>query len=129
MSILFAANESMVLVNGEAVEGVQTIEYRHVQQRENIYAVGRAERIGQIAGPLSVEGRLKVNSTSQSLMAITGDTSFQVTAQLNHGETAMTLVFDECYMTQKDFELGVGGVAATVYTFSATRIREEIASS
>ena len=128
MSVLFAANESVVLVNGEALEGVQSIEYRHVQQRENVYAIGMAERIGQVAGPLVVEGRLKVNSTSQTLAAITDDTVFQVTAQLKHGETSMTLAFDDCYLTQKDFELDVGGVASTVYSFSATRIREEIAS-
>jgi len=129
MPTLFAANESVVLINGEAIEGVQAIEYRHVQQRENVFAVGNAERIGQIAGPMWVEGRIKVNSTAPSINAITVDTVFQVTAQLRHGATSMTLSFDDCYLMEKTFEMGVGSVGSSVYTFSATRIREEIASS
>ncbi len=129
MPTLFAANESVVLVNGQAIEGVQSIEYRNIQQRENVYAVGSAERIGQISGPLSVEGKLKVNSTAPSINAITGDTVFQVTAQLKHGNTSMTLSFDDCYLTEKTFEMGVGDVGASIYFFSATRIREEIAAS
>lgn len=127
MSTLFAANESSVLINGETVEGVQSIEYRNIQQRRNVYALGSAERIGQIAGPLSVEGKIKVSSTAPSIDAIVGDTEFQVTAQLVHGETTMTLSFDECFLTEKTFEMGVGDVGNAVYTFCATRIREELA--
>ncbi|OPY13924.1 MAG: hypothetical protein A4E66_00567 [Syntrophus sp. PtaB.Bin001] len=129
MPTLFAANESVVLINGQPIEGVQAIEYRNVQQRENVYAVGIAERIGQIAGHFWVEGRLKVNSTAPAVNAITGDTAFQITAQLRHGNTSMTLSFDDCYLTEKTFEMGVGSVGSSVYTFSATRIREEIAST
>jgi hypothetical protein len=47
---LFAANESQVLVAGNAVEGVRSIDYRRVQARENVYGLGSHERIGLVGG-------------------------------------------------------------------------------
>ena len=125
MPTIFAASESQVLVNGEVVEGVRAIEYRHQQVRENVYALGSTERIGMISGPQFVEGRLKVASTSAALNALTGDAQFQITAQLKHGATTMTVTFDECYLQEKTFNVGVGGHGEATYAFTATRIREE----
>ena len=73
MPTIFAANESSVLLNGELVEGVNAIDYRHQQDRQNIYALGSAERVGMTSGPQSVEGRLSVVSTSAAFNALTGD--------------------------------------------------------
>ena len=98
MPTIFAANESMVMVEGDAVDGVHSIEYRQHQVRENIYAVGRAERIGMVSGPMMVEGRLIVTSTNPKLDGLKGDTPFQIIAQLKHGGTSMTVTFDECFM-------------------------------
>jgi hypothetical protein len=126
MPTIFAANESSALVDGEPIEGLRTIEYRRQQVRQNIYALGSAERIGMTSGPQSVEGRLMVASTNAKLDSLTGDTSFQITAQLKQGDTQMAVTFDECFLLEKSFNLGVGGHGEAVYSFTATRVREEL---
>ena len=126
MPTLFAANESSVLINGQPVDGVRAVEYRFQQSRQNVYALGTAERIGMVSGGHVVEGRLRVASTAQGLDALIGGDVFQMTAMLRHGETTMTVTLDECYLMEKFFEMAVGGHGEAVYAFTATRIREEI---
>lgn len=126
MSTIFAANESSVMVDGETIEGVRSIEYRQQQSRDNVYALGSAERIGMTSGPLSVQGRLRVASTSPQLNQLAGGGPFQITAQLKHGETKMTVTFDECHLEEKSFQLSVGRNGEALYNFTATRVREEI---
>jgi hypothetical protein len=126
MATIFASNESSVMIDGEAVEGIRAVEYRYVQERKNVYALGSAERIGMVSGAQSVEGLLRIASTSQKLNAI-GDTQFQITAQLKHGETKMTVTFDECFLQSKSFEMGVGTHGEATYGFTAVRVREEVA--
>jgi hypothetical protein len=36
----------------------------------------------------------------------------------------MTVTFDECFLTEKSFEIGAGGHGEAVYSFTATRMRE-----
>lgn len=126
MPTLFAANESSVLVDGEPVEGVRAIDYRHHQVRQNVYAMGSAERIGMVSGPQYVEGKLKVASTSPKLDTLTGESQFQISAQLKHGEVQMTVTFDECYLMEKSFDITVGSHGESTYSFTATRVREEL---
>lgn len=126
MATLFSANESTVMIDGEQIEGVRAVEYRKEQSRENVYALGSAERIGMVSGPQAVEAQIRVASTNTALDAKLGNHQFQVTAQLQHGETTMTVTFDECYLLDKDFAIGVGGVGEAVYRFNATRVREEL---
>ena len=126
MATIFAANESTVLLDGEAIEGARAIEYRHHQVRENVYALGQAERVGLISGPQSVEGRIRVVSTSKALNDLTGDTPFQISASLKQGDTKMTVTFDECYLVEKQFDMNVGGTGEALYRFTATRVREEL---
>ena len=125
MPTIFAASESAVVVDGEAIEGVRAIEYRRHQVRSNVYAIGSTERIAMTSGPQGVEGRVRVASTSPKLDSMTNDTSFQISAQLVHGESAMSVTFDECFVMEKTFEISVGGHGEAVYTFTATRVREE----
>jgi hypothetical protein len=124
MPSIFAANESSVLVDGEAVEGIRAIEYRQQRTRSGVYALGSAERIGIVSGPQSVEGRLRVASTSQKLDGLDPEVAFQISAQLRHGEQTMTVTFDECFMLSKGFEMGVGSHGEAEYSFTATRVRE-----
>ena len=126
MPTLFAANESSVMVDGEAIEGVRAIEYRRQQVRNSIYALSSAERIGMTSGPQIVEGQLRVASTSTKLDGIGGDTAFQIAAQLRHGDTKMSVTFDECYLMEKSFDMSVGEHGESVYAFTATRVREEL---
>lgn len=125
MATIFAANESQVLVDGQAVEGVRSIEYRKSQARENIYGLGSNERIGLVSGAQVVEGHLRVASTAPALDQLTVSQQFQVSAVLVHGETRTTVTFDECYLLEKTFDLGAGGHGEAVYSFTATRAREE----
>jgi len=114
------------MVDGERIEGVRAVEYRHEQARENVYSLGGAERIGIVSGSQFVEGQIRVASTNSALDGKMGDNQFQVTAQLQHGETTMTVTFDECYLLDKSFTIGVGGVGEALYRFTATRVREEL---
>ena len=83
---IFAANESKVLINGNAVDGVRSLEYARRQARENLYAMGsrRADR-GGLRRQRRCEGRLRVLSTSPTLDALDRRRSFQISAQLKHG--------------------------------------------
>lgn len=125
---IFAANESQVLVNGKAVDGVRALEYRKLQARENVYGLGSQERIGLVSGAQVYEGRIRVASTSQTLDQIKTEDKLQISALLVHGTTKMTVTFDECYLQEKSFDLSAGSFGEAVYTFSATRAREEVAS-
>ena len=50
----------------------------------------------------------------------------RVVAELKKGdELVKKITFDECFLDDKSFELGVDDVATTVYTFTSTRVREE----
>jgi hypothetical protein len=121
---IFAANESSVQVNGTALEGVRSVEYRFHQARTNVYALGSAERIGMISGAQSVEGRIRVASTASALDGLMGDVSFDVLAILRHGETALEVAFQECYLTEKSFDMSVGAHGEAIYTFTAARVVE-----
>lgn len=125
MPTIFAANESTVLVNGEPVEGVRSVEYRHRQARQGVYALGSAERVGVASGARVVEGRLRVVSTSPALNGLVGEEPFQVTAQFRQGETTMTVSLDDCHLSEKSFEMGASGHGEALYAFTAARVREE----
>ena len=127
MPTIFAANESTVLLNGERIEGVDSIEYRFRQTRQNIYALGTAERVGMASGAQRVEGRLRVVSASPAMNALTGDEPFQIAAQFRQGETTMNVSFDDCHLSEKNFELGASSYGMAQYEFTATRVREEVA--
>jgi hypothetical protein len=127
MATIFSSNESTILINGEPVEGISGIEYRYRQARQNIYALGSAERIGMVSGHRSVEGQIAATSTISSLDGLLDDEPFQVSAQLKQGDTVMTVAFDDCQLTDKNFSLGVSEHGQSVYRFIATRVREEMA--
>ena len=125
MPTILAANESSVLVDGKAIDGIQSIEYRRQEVRSNVYALGSSERIGVVSGASSVEGSLTVASTSPALDGLDPEKPFQISAQLKHGDTHITVTFDECFMEEKEFRLAVGIHGEAVYNFSAARVRQE----
>lgn len=123
MPTVFAANESAVMVNGTPIEGVRSVEYRTVTTRNDLYAIGSSERIGVITGQRSVEGRIRVASSAPPFTDLVGDEYFQIAAPLRHGDTDVTVSFDECLLTETAFSMGAGGHGETVYAFTATRVR------
>lgn len=130
MATAFIANRSSVLVDGAAVEGLQSLVFRVVTEREDIRAVGSSERIDVSFGLRTVQGELVVKSVNYGLDAHLANLSkFQLVANLKKDQTAdapkRTLSFDDCYVEGKSFGIDAGGAAVTTYAFSATRIREE----
>lgn len=125
MATVFAANESAVLVDGTPIEGVRSVEYRTRTERNDLYAVGSSERVGVITGARRVEGRIRVASTAPPLDALVGDVFFQIAAPLRQGDTEVTISIDECLLTETTFAMDAGGHGETVYSFTATRIRQE----
>ena len=129
MATVFTANSSSITVNGEAVEGVQAIDYRLIRQQGEVFALGSAERATTYYGAQRVEGRIQVASASPSLDGLAGSgETFQVVANLAHGEAGRSVAFDDCFMTRKEFNLTSGGHGETWYHFTATRLREEEAA-
>lgn len=130
MATIFSANRSNVLVDGEAIEGLQSLAFRVVTEREDIRAIGSAERVGVSFGLRTVQGEITVRSASYKLDAhLTAQSKFQIVANLKKDEAAdspkRTVSFDECFVENKDFSIGAGGTVTTTYLFSATRVREE----
>jgi hypothetical protein len=123
---IFTANSSGVLINNEAVEGIRSVDYRLTREVGSVHALGGTERIAVYQGASRVEGQLRVASANAKLdgLASTGE-MFQVVANLKQGQAARSISFDECYMTGKEFAMEAGRYGETVYSFSATRVREE----
>ena len=67
MPTVFSANRSSVLVDGEAIEGLQSLAFRVVTEREDIRAVGSDERVAVSFGLRTVQGELAVRSASFKL--------------------------------------------------------------
>lgn len=124
MATIFAANESQVKVAGKPVEGVRALDYRRVQLRENVFGLGTNERIGMVSGGQLIEAQLRVASTAPTIDVLGVADSVQIIAELVHAGQQMTVTFDECFLTEKTFEIGAGGHGEAVYAFTATRMRE-----
>ena len=126
MAQIYDAFASEVKVNDETVEGLQTIEYRQVKNRRDVGAVGTDERIAVYFGTKIVNGKLHVASANTTLdTLLNGNTEFSISATLRHGETTRQVSFDNCYLDDKSFEMAAQGHGETVYSFTATRVREE----
>lgn len=131
MPTILSAKESQVLLAGPdggagaPIEGLQAISFRINRSRQDIAAIGSDERIGVDFGLKLVVGSLTVRSTSTTLDSILDkNDTFQITANLKKGDLTRTVAFDQCYMDDKQVSLDANGVLVSIYTFTATRIRE-----
>jgi hypothetical protein len=129
MPTIFSANRSNVLVNGNAVEGLQSLVFRVVTERQDVRAVGVDERVDVIFGLRTVQGELVVQSANHELDGhLAARSKFQIVANLKRDEAEgakRTLSFDDCFVENKSFSLAASGSVTTTYTFTATRVREE----
>jgi hypothetical protein len=130
MATVFAASRSAVLVDGEQIEGLQSLTFRVVTEQEDVRGVGSSERIAVIFGLRTVQGELAVRSANIKLDGLLQQQGkFQLVANLRQTDAPdspkRTLSFDDCYVTDKSFSVGPGGSVLTTYSFSATRLREE----
>jgi hypothetical protein len=126
MPQIFTSFASEAKVNEETLEGLQSIEYRQQKSRHDIGAIGTEERIAVYFGLKHVAGSLRIasaNSTLDNLLSTNAPFSISVT--LKHGDTSRNVTFDDCVLDDKSFSLGTESHGETVYTFTATRVREE----
>jgi hypothetical protein len=126
MPEIYTAFASEVTVNGQSIEGLQAIEYKQVADRHHVGAIGTKERIGVYFGMKVVVGRLRIASANRDLDALLqSNESFSISASLKHGETSRQVSFDDCFMEDKEFGLSADKHGETVYSFTATTVREE----
>ena len=131
MPSVFSANRSSILVDGEPVEGLQSITFRVVTEREDVRAIGSDERVDVSFGLRTVLGELSVRSHAAGLdKAIDERAAFQLVASLKKDKGMVdsptrTYSFDDCFVEGKSFGMDAGGTAITTYSFTATRVREE----
>jgi hypothetical protein len=126
MPQIYTAAASELKVNEETIEGLQSIEYSVVKNRQHIGAIGTDERIAVYFGLKVVTGRLRVASGSQTLdQLLAANEEFSISATLRHRDATRRVTFDACYMDDKSFGLSAAGHAESIYTFTATRVREE----
>jgi hypothetical protein len=126
MPQVFTAFASEARVNGNVVEGLQSIEYRHGRSRYDVGAIGTDERVAVYFGLRVVIGVLRVASDNADLdKLLDSGEEFTVSAVLKHGDSSRTVTFDGCVMDEKTFALTTESHGEAVYTFSATRVREE----
>ena len=130
MPTILAASRSSVLLDGEPIEGLQSLTYKVVKNREDIAAIGTDERIDVSFGLKVVQGSLKIKSTNVTLNNhLANNTKFQVAANLKKelgiSQATQSVTFDDCFLDDKEFGIDANGVAVTTYFFTATRVREE----
>ena len=126
MPQIYTAFASEVKVNEETVEGLQSIEYNVVKNRQHVGAIGTDERIGVYFGLKVVTGKLRVASANVTLDGLLStNEEFSIAATLKHRDTARKVTFDACYMEDKTFALSAQQHGETIYSFTATRVREE----
>ncbi len=132
MATIYSANSSNVLIDGDPLEGLQSLAFQVVMEREDIRAVGTDERVDVSFGLTTVQGSLVVRSASAKLDELLREkVKFQIVANLakENGITApgstTDYAFDDCFVESKAFALTANGSAVTTYGFSATRVRAE----
>lgn len=126
MPQIYTAFASEVKINDETVEGLQAIEYGHAKTTRQVGAIGTDERIAVYFGMKVVTGRLRIASGSATLdQLLQENAEFSLSATLRHGDSARRVTFDACYLDEKTFGLSSEGHGEAIYSFTATRVREE----
>jgi hypothetical protein len=127
--MIVSAAKSKVTIDGDVVDGIQSIDFKVRRRQADVESVGWGERIGVESGQVIVTGTLRVSSMFKKLddlLYMEDPSSFNMVAELNKGdELVKKITFDECFLDDKSFEMTANGVALTVYNFTATRAREE----
>lgn len=126
MPQVFTAFASAVKVNEETLEGLQSIEYTTVKNRQHIGAIGTDERIAVYFGLKLVNGKLRVASINKTLDGfLAANTQFSISVTLKQGEVVRQVTFDDCFLEDKSFSMISDGHGESLYSFTATRVREE----
>lgn len=130
MGNILSANHSSVMIDGEAINELQSISFKTNVSTEEVFAIGKDERIDVSFGKKTVSGTLVVKSYCAKLDTLLAEKNkFQIVAKLKKQkgltEGERTISLDEAFLEGKDFELAANGVAQITYHFTATRLRDE----
>jgi hypothetical protein len=130
MAMLIAsAAKSSVTIEGEPVEGVQSIDFSVKRRQADIEAIGSGERIGVESGQVVVNGSIRISSMNKllddRLYALTPESFNMVITLVKGAEQIRQITFNECYLDDKSFEMSANGVGLTVYNFTSTTVLEE----
>jgi hypothetical protein len=130
MAMLIAsAAKSSVTIEGEPVEGVQSIDFSVKRRQADIEAIGSGERIGVESGQVVVTGSIRISSMNKllddRLYALTPESFNMVITLVKGAEQIRQITFNECYLDDKSFEMSANGVGLTVYNFTSTTVLEE----
>jgi len=132
MATIYSANNSSVLVDGDVIEGLQSLAFRVVTEREDVRAIGSDERVDVSFGLRTIHGEIVVRSSNDKLNKLLDErVGFQLLANLGKSkgiqtsDKAKSYAFDQCYVEGKSFGLTASGTVSTTYTFTATRMRIE----
>ena len=128
--MVVSAAKSKVLIDGNEISGIQSVEFKVRRRQVDIEAIGVAERIGIEQGQVIVTGTLRISSLNAALddfLYPVDPPGFNMVLTLNVGLgiKIRQITFDECYVDDKSFEMTANGVGVTTYNFTATRVREE----
>jgi hypothetical protein len=128
--MIVSAAKSKVLIDGNEIAGVQSIDFKVRRRQADIEAIGVAERIGIESGQVIVTGSLRISSLNTALddfLYPIDPPGFNMVVTLNvaEGTKVRQITFDECYLDDKTFEMTANGVGVTAYNFTSTRAREE----
>lgn len=128
--MIVSAAKSKVLIDGNEIAGVQSIDFKVRRRQADIEAIGVAERIGIESGQVIVTGSLRISSLNTALddfLYPIDPPGFNMVVTLNvaEGTKVRQITFDECYLDDKTFEMSANGVGVTAYNFTSTRAREE----
>jgi hypothetical protein len=128
--MIVSAAKSKVLIDGNEIAGVQSIDFKVRRRQADIEAIGVAERIGIESGQVIVTGSLRISSLNTALddfLYPVDPPGFNMVVTLNvaEGTKVRQITFDECYLDDKTFEMSANGVGVTAYNFTSTRAREE----
>ncbi len=126
--MIVSAAKSKVTINGDEVQGLQSIDFKVRRRQADVEAVGLLERIGVESGQVIVNGTLRISSLHtllDDILYAPNPQSFNMVASLNRNDQLIrTITFDECFLDDKSFELSANGVGLTSYNFTSTRVRE-----
>ncbi len=127
MANILTANSSSVTLDGNAIEGIQSITYREIREYQDIMALGTDERIGIAYGGKRVLGQIVVTSSDPGLNDhMAAKTTFQIVANLKKdfgtGEGSQTITFNDCYVQDQSFGLNANGAATTTYAYTAANM-------
>ena len=129
--MVVSAAKSKVRIEGNVIDGVQSVDFKVRRRQADVEAIGVAERIGVEQGQVLVTGSLRISSLNKDLddkyLYPVDPPGFNMVLTLNVGLGIQIrqITFDECYIDDKTFEMTANGVGVTTYNFTATRVREE----